>query len=336
MHTENLTSRGEFQQFWHIPEPWSIIPITQGVNNLTQVIETSQGSYILRSYRRDRAPERIRYELGILKSLGKRNLPFQVPVPIPTVTGELFAILSGTIVSLSPRLPGSPPPNGHLKQAYAAGEALGELLKALNELTMEATSQATPFPLSGDFQAWSGIPINPANLLRELPLVEKKCDQILRLMEEAQTSAPTLYQTLPQQIIHRDYDQSNVLMEGDSITGILDFEFCGPDLRVLDLTYALSEWPFGFWGTGKEWAILDAFGQGFLKQQKVTLAELEALPLIFHLRATTGLFFHLGRFAQSIETLEEILARVREILAMEAWLQLHSKELIRRARDWQH
>jgi homoserine kinase type II len=324
----------ELRQFWPIPEPWSILPITQGVNNLTQVIQTPSGSYILRAYRRDRPLERIRYELHVLKSLRGKAVPFQVPSPIPTVTGELYAVLSETILSLSTRLPGSPPPGEHLEQTYAAGEALAELAAALDRLHVEVTSQVMPFPLSGDFEAWAGIPIVPANLLTELPIAKEEQEQVLIFMEETQASAPVLYQTLPQQIIHRDYDQSNILMEGDSMTGVLDFEFCGPDLRVLDLVYALSQWPSGLWNTGKEWAVIDAFGRGYSGRQKLTRAELEALPLIFRLRATTGMFFHLGRFAQGAETSEEILERVRETLATEAWLQTHVEELVKHACSW--
>ncbi|HET9915271.1 MAG TPA: phosphotransferase [Anaerolineales bacterium] len=324
----------EIRQFWPIPEPWSILPITQGVNNLTQVIQTPSGSYILRAYRRDRPLERIRYELHVLKRLRGKALPFQVPIPIPTMTGELFAVLSETALSLSTRLPGSPPQNDNLAQAYAAGEALAELVAALDQLKVEVTSQVPPFPPSDDFETWAGIPIIPANLLRELPLAKEEQEQILTLIERTQASVPALYQTLPQQIIHRDYDQSNILMEGNSVTGVLDFEFCGPDLRVIDLAYALSQWPSGLWNTGKEWAVIDAFGRGYSGRQKLTRAELEALPLIFHLRATTNMFFHLGRFAQGTETSEEILEGVRETLTTEAWLQIHAEELVKQACSW--
>ncbi len=44
----------ELQKEWPIQEPWLLRPLTNGVNNLTQVLETSIGSYILRSYRSDR------------------------------------------------------------------------------------------------------------------------------------------------------------------------------------------------------------------------------------------------------------------------------------------
>jgi homoserine kinase type II len=139
---------------------------------------------------------------------------------------------------------------------------------------------------------------------------------------------------LPQQIIHRDYDQSNILMEGTTVTGVLDFEFCGPDLRVHDIAYALSTWPYGLWNSGKEWAVIDAFGRGYARRQGLTPAEVEALPLVLRLRATAGLFFHGGRFAQGVETTEEFLERIRETLTWEAWLQLHAQELVEHAHAW--
>ncbi len=74
----------DWQQFWSIPGPRSIVPMPQGVDSPTQlIIETPQGSYILRSYRDDQTPEQIGYKLGVLKNLQWKNLPFQIPTPIP-------------------------------------------------------------------------------------------------------------------------------------------------------------------------------------------------------------------------------------------------------------
>lgn len=324
----------ELQESWPIPGRWSVFPIAQGVNNLTQVIETPSGSYVLRAYRGDRSLQQIRYELQVLSSLREKKLPFQVPAPVPTATGELFAILSGTMFSLAPRLPGSMPQGDNLEQAHAAGRALAELGKALVDIRVEVSDRVAPFPPSGDFKAWAGISIDLPSLLQELPLRVKERDQILLLLEEIQTSIPSLYQSLPQQIIHRDYDQSNILMEGDSVTGVLDFEFCGPDLRIRDLAYALAQWPSGFWNTGKEWAIIAAFGQGYIQHQALRFDELEALPQIFRLREATSLYFHLGRFARGVETSEEALARLQESLIIESWLQTRATELVKHARSW--
>lgn len=326
----------ELQDAWSIPAPRLRRALTQGINNLTQVIETPAGNYILRTYPSDRSLEHIRYELGVLRILQQKDLPFHVPAPIPTLTGELFKVWSGSIVTLSPWLSGSLPQNDNLEQAYAAGQTLAELGKALVDIQVEASPQAAPFPPSGDFEAWAGIAINPAELIKKLPLAREKQMHIFALLERTQTVAPSLYQNLPQQIIHRDYDQSNVLMQGNLVTGVLDFEFCGFDLRILDLTYALSQWPAGLWNTGKEWLVIDAFGQGYLQRQKLTLAELEMLPPILRLRATTSLFFRLGRFKRGLETQESMLEHIQEALNMASWLEIHEKELLNRAHDWHY
>jgi Ser/Thr protein kinase RdoA (MazF antagonist) len=112
----------ELQEIWDLPGPGSLRPTFQGINNLTQIVETPAGNYILRTYDADRHLEHIGYELNVLREIQRRNLPFRVPAPVPTVTGELFAIFSGRMITLSPWLPGLPPRGDSLEQAQAAGQ----------------------------------------------------------------------------------------------------------------------------------------------------------------------------------------------------------------------
>ena len=325
----------ELQEIWPLPGPWSLRPIVQGINNLTQIIETPAGNYILRIYDSGRPLEHIGYELSLLGELQKVSLPFRIPAPIPAVTGELFAIYSGKIITMSPWLAGLPPQNDNLEQAWSAGQALAELGQALRGLQIETTLDVVPFPLSADFEAWGKIDVHSAEtLLLGLPLKNEELSQMLALVERMRVMAPALYRTSPVQIIHRDYDQSNILMEGNSVIGVLDFEFCGPDLRILDLAYALSTWPWGWWNTGLEWQIMDAFGRGYVQVQELPVAELELLPLVFQLRMVTGLFFRLGRYQRNLETEKSMLARAREVLSFERWLCPHEEQLLVLVRSW--
>jgi homoserine kinase type II len=326
----------ELRELWPLPGAWSVHPITQGINNLTQIIDTPSGRYILRTYDPDRPLERIRYELSILENLQQRNLPFRIPAPVPTVTGESFAVLSGAIITLSPWLSGVVPEHANLEQAFSAGQALAELEKDLADIEIELTSEVAPFSPSGEFEAWAGMAIDPAKIIQELSLLYEEQEQILALLKDTQAATPSLYQTLPQQIIHRDYDQSNILMQGNLVTGVLDFEFCGPDLRILDLAYALSQWPAGWWNTGKEWDIINSFAQGYLKGQMLTLEELEALTVVFRLRLTASLFFRLGRYVRRLETPESMIQRIRETLNAQQWLVLHEEMLLSYVQNWYH
>jgi homoserine kinase type II len=289
----------------------------------------------LRTYDADRPLEHIGYELNLLRLLEHKNLPFRIPAPIPTVTGELFAIYSGRLITMTPLLPGLPPQGDSLEQAQVAGQALAELVKALADVQFETTLEIVPFPLSGDFEAWGKIDVGSVNsIMRELPLPKEAQSQIVTLIERMQATIPFLYRTSPVQIIHRDYDQSNILMDGNVITGVLDFEFCGPDLRILDLAYALSQWPSGWWNTGKEWSIIKTFARGYLKGQMLSVEELETLPLVLRLRTLASLFYRFGRYARDLETAQSVLNRVQEALNFERWLAFHEEQLLRQIRDW--
>jgi homoserine kinase type II len=324
----------ELQEIWDLPGPLSVRPSLQGINNLTQIVETPAGNYILRTYDSDRHLEHVGYELSLLRELQYKNLPFQIPAPIPTLTGESFVIYSGRMITMTPLLSGIPPEGDNLEQAQVAGHALAELVKALADIQVEATLDVVPFPLSGDFEAWGKIDVGSVNsIIRQLPLPKEEQSQVLTLIEETQAATPSLYRICPVQIIHRDYDQSNILMQGNSVTGVLDFEFCGPDLRILDLAYALSQWPSGWWNTGKEWHIINIFTQGYLQSQMLPAEELETLPLVFRLRTVASLFYRFGRYARGLETVESLLNQVREALSFKLWLDLHEEQLLRQIRD---
>jgi Ser/Thr protein kinase RdoA (MazF antagonist) len=44
---------------------------------------------------------------------------------------------------------------------------------------------------------------------------------------------------LAKQVIHGDLHFLNVMVEGDKVSGLLDFEFCVYDWRVMELAVAL-------------------------------------------------------------------------------------------------
>lgn len=46
----------------------------------------------------------------------------------------------------------------------------------------------------------------------------------------------------PLQLIHGDLHYDNVMVVGDSVSGVLDFEFCAYDWRAMELAVALSKW----------------------------------------------------------------------------------------------
>jgi homoserine kinase type II len=139
---------------------------------------------------------------------------------------------------------------------------------------------------------------------------------------------PDFYATLPQQLAHEDFDPGNVLMEGTRVTGVLDFEFCARDLRVMDLTVALTWWPVRHYATGAEWSIIAALARGYARHITLADDEIEALPTLFRLRACTSLIHRLGRSRQGLSPQQEALNRAEAAIAREDWVHSNHVRLI--------
>jgi homoserine kinase type II len=151
---------------------------------------------------------------------------------------------------------------------------------------------------------------------------------------EVEEQVPSLYVSLPQQLIHGDMDQHNILMDGTRVTGMLDLEFSGRDLRIVDLLVPLTWWPLALFGSGAEWAVLDALGQGYTSCLPLRADELEALPLLFRLRIIGGLLNRVTRVLRGHGTEQQVIERVAYTLERERWLQSNEKQLRLLTQTW--
>jgi Ser/Thr protein kinase RdoA (MazF antagonist) len=145
-----------------------------------------------------------------------------------------------------------------------------------------------------------------------------------------------LYAHLPQQVLHRDYDPGNILVDDQQVTAVVDFEFVGTDIRVLDLCVALSWWPVDVMGTGKEWDLIDTFGIAYMTRFPLDEQELLAFPDVFRLRDATSLVYRMGRYMAGLESDTRIQDRVQHSLWRETWLATQQETLLRHALSWPH
>jgi homoserine kinase type II len=317
---------------WNLPAPLSLRPLAEGTNNSVELVETGAGSYVLRLYRNHTDPARLRFECAVLAGLEASGLPFAVPTPMPTISGDRYARLNDEqediLVTLTPRIAGEAPQHTNLEQATAAGEALGVLDLTLKQLETHLPGNGTTWRSYGDLEHCHPLVPDPYQGILELPLDDDTRRRLLERYHWLSVQIPTLYASLPKQLSHEDYAPSNTLMEGDQVTGVLDFEFCSQDLRAMDLTVALSWWPAATFGTGDEWPILLAFSQGFAREVKLSEGEVAAIPAIYQLRAYTSLIHRLGRYRQGLSSLEAVVDRAQAALEREAWLATHEARLL--------
>jgi homoserine kinase type II len=317
---------------WNLPAPLSFRPLVEGTNNSVHLVETGTGSFVARLYRNHTDPARLRFECAVLEALQASGLPFSVPTPIPTVTGERYVRLKNEqediLVTLTARIAGQAPQCANLEQATDAGEALGVLDLALRRLDPQLPEGATSWRSYGDLEHCHPMVPDPYQGILELPIAGDARRRLLERYQWLSARIPSLYASLPKQLSHEDYGPSNVLMEGNRVTGVLDFEFCAQDVRAMDLTVALSWWPAATFGTGDEWPILLAFTQGFARRVSLSAEEVATIPTLYQLRAYTSLIHRLGRCRQGLSSLQAVVERAQGALEREAWLATHEARLL--------
>jgi homoserine kinase type II len=209
---------------WSIPGPWHLSPLPGGTNKLMWRADGADGqSYVLRlSSELDRAP-RLRYEAWLLQELEDQAPPFRLPVPLKAVSGDILVTFEqeqGTeaLATLSPLLPGKlhdlPPERYDVVSASNAALTLAWLDTALATLSdRQAPVGYLPLPTFGELANWHPLISEPLAAVERLPATREQIRQLRSLLTEVLESVDRLYATLPQQLIHRDYDPGNLLMD---------------------------------------------------------------------------------------------------------------------------
>jgi homoserine kinase type II len=328
-------------QAWPIAGPWHLAPLSGGTNNQIWCAQTADGKrYVLRLVPDFTQQARLRSEAALLSALSKEQLPFHVPLPIPTHSGEQVATLSHgeetlAFALLSPFLPGEPPNHDDPALAPPAGAALATLDNALAAVQQKAVLPGCmpTFSYEGLLRG-DAVMLDPLTAVERLPISRTSSKPLQSLLAKVAEKSEELYGHLPQQLVHRDYDPSNLLMKGQRVIAVLDFEFAGIDLRVMDVCVALSWWPFNLMGTGKEWAVIDAFAVAYATDLHLSEEERRAIPDVLRLREAGGLIHHMQRYFAGRETDARIKAQVEQALWREAWLRTHGKTLREHAMTW--
>jgi len=184
----------------------------------------------------------------------------------------------------------------------------------------------------GDLEGCHPLVPDPRAAIAELPIADEARRRLLACYDGLMQRIPSVYASLPQQLMHEDGEPSNLLMLGQHVTGVLDFEFCARDVRPMELTVALSWWPVAHFGSGEEWPIMRALVRGYARHITLTADEIAAIPLLFQLRAYTSLLHRLGRHRQGLSPLEAVVERAEAALEREDWLAANGGRLVKTVR----
>ncbi|GCE23941.1 phosphotransferase enzyme family protein [Dictyobacter kobayashii] len=327
---------------WPLASPCSLTPLTGGTNNHVWRVDAADGhSYTLRVSPDETHVPRLRYEMTVLQALSIQDLPFLLPLPIQAYSGDLlvpFELQDGKmgVATLAPFLPGSVSRKSTPEKARDAGRTLAILDRALASVPDQSTpSEIRTLLPFGCLEQRNPLVPDLGAALDALPVERQQIQQIQAILATHLDSVDELYTSLPQQLLHRDLDTSNLLLnEQEGVTAVLDFEFAARDIRALDLSVSLSWWPVSHMGTGTEWEIIDPLGRAYMDILPLEEAELRAIPAMMRMRQFASLQHRIGRYLSGLETAEAVQDAINFGLWRFNWLADHQNALIEHALRW--
>lgn len=239
--------------------------IAEGVENSNFLLETTDGRFILTLYEKRVSEGDLPFFVDLLGHLARRGSP--VPAMIEDREGRTIQRVSGRAACIIQFLPGISLTHPSPGQCQAAGEALGAMHRAVADF---AGSRAN----SMGHRHWRDVAEATGDLDAVIPGLQAIVDDELAYLD---AHWPV---DLPQHVIHADLFPDNVLMLGDTVTGLIDFYFAATDFRAYDLAVTHASWTFSDDGATCDMARARALMQGYAEAIALSVAEKDALPLL--------------------------------------------------------
>jgi homoserine kinase type II len=298
-----------------------------GYQNTTLFVSSTEGEFVLRVYANVVDPARQRFEHELLRRLASAELSFAVPRPLPSDDGDTLRVVGGRLAVLFARIPGE-------TLAKDGGPSVGRAAVALAELDTALAAlrefDHRPPIFDGDLTRVHPFVDDLDGAVEESGLEPDRRAALRRGLDRTAELAPLLYTSLPQQVTHGDFAFGNTLERNGRITGLLDFEHSGVDVRAMDLAVALYRFPAYEDALGQS----GAFGRAYSRVLPLDPTEIVALPALLELRAGLSLMHWVGRMRAGLATIEHIRPRAGRALFTYEWVHANGDELVRRAIGW--
>lgn len=226
------------------------------------------GSYILKLVKSDSNAQNNMKMSVALRAEG-------VPVPhiVKLKDGRDYAVLQEGCYLLMEKLEGN-----HIREvfcqdyeviAYEIGKIIAKIHRAFMALTDKEEDQNS---FDAELRGWINNGLSTSRCLTK--------DEWSEPIEEL----CSIYPQLPRQQIHRDLHYGNLLFEGTTLTGVLDFDLGKKDARLFDIAYFIAGQLSGekdLAAIKDNWLVfVSQFLRGYESISMLEECEKEALPLM--------------------------------------------------------
>jgi homoserine kinase type II len=198
--------------------------IAAGITNTNYFVITKEARYVLTVFEKNKLEE-LPYFVNLMTYLAKHGVP--CPVPIADKNGLALHVLKGKPALMVSCLKGSDTEAPNLAQCAAVANTLANMHIVGLKFTAKSHNQR-----GADWRD-----VTAQQVLPKLTLD----DQALLKNELAYQGALDLH-ALPHGMIHGDLFRDNVLFEGDSLGGFIDFYYACDDNLAYDVAIAVNDW----------------------------------------------------------------------------------------------
>ncbi|MFT4102140.1 MAG: homoserine kinase [Burkholderiaceae bacterium] len=271
--------------------------IASGIENSNFFVTTAAadgrpaGRFVLTLFERLSA-EQLPFYLGMMHALAQHDIP--CPDPVAADDGRLLGELEDKPAALVTRLAGrsnmAPTPD----HCAAVGETLARMHRAALDY-------------DGAQPNLRGLAWWEQTAPRVVPFLDDGQRELLReaMAEQLALAAAPIAARLPRTAVHADLFRDNVLFEGTTLTGVIDFYFAGVDTWIFDLAVTCNDWCIDDASGAFDMARLDALLRAYRSVREPDAAEQRCWPAA--LRAAALRFWlsrlfdqHLPRPAQMV------------------------------------
>jgi homoserine kinase type II len=206
----------------------SLTGIADGIENTNYFADSTTGRYVITLFER-MGRSQLPFYLHLMRHLASRAIP--VPDPLADAGGALVHELSGKPAVVVQRLPGQPQLAPDTEHCAAVGDMLARMHPAAQNSPL---SQGNPRGLAWWMQ--TAPQLSPYITPEQGALLKSE------ISWQEQVAGSTSHRALPRGPVHADLFRDNVLFEGHTLTGLLDFYFAAVDTFVFDIAVCLNDW----------------------------------------------------------------------------------------------
>lgn len=299
-----------------------------GLTNLTKIVKINDRKYVFRiCNRHTKNVESIELETRMTSFLAKKELTFQIPEFVPTLTGDNYVRLSdGSLGAIVIFLDGTIHELTSVQDAAEFGRVVGEMSQVLHQFEISqfdyngiSFSEIYKLHPLADHSAVTAFMENPPFLIPKESMDFYR-DMIIFMDENVSSLSK-----LPVQLVHHDLLIFNLLSQNNRISGVLDFDFLSMDTNFMEFAISLNHI---LQMTNGSMGMMEAFVKSYSGYRKHSLQEIEQLRNLTQIYHFAVLHIYIGQHYAGFDIQQNFTYILNQFVRRDLWLKEHSEAIM--------